>query len=143
MEVLAIQSAVIVSKSVFCHLIFDLYSLVKNSTHHPIVQSVLVKLDLEADLKVIEALTIQLEEIKLSSTSAIYICLKQVEELVKLMRNELLQINRIVKYHFDSKWFSTMRVPNCSANLDRLIYQKTVLDKRVDLLIRLMSLIRQ
>lgn len=136
-------AAVIVTKSMFAHLIYDVYGIAKESAaSYPALEKVLAELDLGADLKVIEALLKQLEQWdELKDDHPLSICLKQVEEMIQKIKKELSAVGKSVKDH-DQKWFSGWRYVDCQHNLENIRKYKKTLDSRVQLMIQLMRINR-
>lgn len=142
METLAITGITIAGQTIFGRVIYDTYDLVKDTTTHPVVNSVLGELDLQANLSVIEALVQQIETERLDEKDPLAICLHQVNDMVHRIKEELEEIKKELKDH-EEKWFAGWRTPAYQGPLRRLTYHKKLLDKRVDMLIELIKLHKQ
>lgn len=141
METLAITGLTIAGKSLFGRVIYDTYDLVRDTAYHPEVSSRLAEIDLEADLEVIEALLKQLERnggIE-NDQSPLAICLHQVDRMVHLIRDDLKLISMELKEH-ENKFMAKWRTPNYHSHLYRIVKHKEILDKRTEMLIKLIKL---
>lgn len=141
METLAITGITIAGHTLFGRVIYDTYDLVRDTTTHPVINSVLSDLDLQSDLNVIEALIRQVDKQieNLSEDDALAISLHQVDNLVHRIKDELAEIKTELKLH-EEKWFSSWRSANYQKPLNRLTRHKKLLDKRVNMLIELIKL---
>jgi hypothetical protein len=138
MEALAIKGVLFAGTNIFASMIYDIYGLLKDTTTHPMVFSVMVELDLEADLKVIEALVAQFNLENFEAEHPVTISLKNVEEMISKIKSEMIDIKTIADSH-KQKWFHYWRNPDCKPQLKRLTRNKKILDKRVDMLIDLLK----
>ena len=161
METLVFTGIVNAGKGFLAHMIYDSYDLLKDTAtqQHPHLQNVLLELDLKADLQVIEALLMQIKDeefkgldqqhihLKKSSEkdgkkelkTPISICLKNVSEMVGLIKNELENIKEEIKDH-EQKWLANWRTPPYEPHLRKLAKHKKILDKRMELLIKILQL---
>lgn len=144
MEHLIISGLTMAGKELLCQLIYDTYHLVQTTTSkHPKVQAVLAQLDLEADLEVIKALVkeVEIEEEKEGKIDAVDVALINVKKMIECIKKEL----EIIQIEVDldgARYFTNWRVPTFQRNLDNLVKHKTILDKRVQLLMDLLKLKR-
>lgn len=139
LETIAIAGLTIAGKSLFGRVIYDTYDLVKDTAYHPEVNGVLTEIDLEADLKVIEALVNQLAICCIEDNGPLAICLHQVDEMVHLIRNELKSVKQVLEDH-QNKYFARLRTPSYHSHLGQIVKHKKILDKRVQMLIELVKL---
>jgi len=141
METLAITGLTIAGKSLFGRVIYDTYDLVKDTAYHPEVSARLAEIDLEADLEVIEALLKQIERnggIR-DEESPLAICLHQVDRMCHMIRDELKLISLELKEH-EHKFMAKWRTPNYHIHLHKIVKHKEILDKRTEMLIKLIKL---
>lgn len=143
METIAMTGITIAGQTIFGRVIYDTYDLVKDTTSHPVVNSILGEIDLQADLSVVEALVNQVNsQIKteqLSQNDPLTISLHQVNDLVHRIRDELEEIKKELRDH-QQKWLASWRTPDYQRPLNRLVHHKKLLDKRVQMLIELIKL---
>ena len=138
-ETLAFAGISIAGQTIFGRVITDTYTLVRDTTTHPVVNSVLAELDLTSNLIVIEALINQVETERLNKDDPLSICLHQVNSMVHRIKEELEEIKEELVNH-EKKWMSSWRTPNYDGPLRRLSGHKKILDKRVEMLIELIKL---
>ena len=70
--------------------------------------------------------------------ASLTVCLRNVYHMVFLIKEELLAIQRLINEH-KLRYFASWRSPGYGANLKRLRKYKELLDKRCDLLIKILS----
>ena len=138
MEAVLFTGLLSVSKGFISHLIYDSYDLIKMTAQHnnPALREALNNMDLEANLKVIEALLEELSEKHNSKT--VSICLDNVSVMLQKIKGEMDEINKEIKYN-ESKWFSSWRTVNYENNIKNIIKHNAILEKRLDLLIKIMK----
>lgn len=142
METLAITGLTIAGKSLFGRVIYDTYELVKDTAYHPEVSAALAEIDLEADLEVIEALLREIGRnggVGEREDSPLAICLSQVDRMVHMIRDELRLISLELKEH-EHKFMSKWRTPDFHHHLKKVVKHKEILDKRTEMLIKLIKL---
>lgn len=141
MENLIIQGLTIAGKEVLTKLIYDTYTVIQENEQHPKAQVVLEQLDLEADLRVIEALVRQVEvtENNEGIFDAVDVALYNLKQMIELIQKELQEIHIEQELH-KTRYLADYRDPSFHSNLDNLIKHKKLLDKRIDFLIKLLNL---
>eukprot|EP01098_Paradermamoeba_levis_P009888 TRINITY_DN4139_c0_g1_i1.p1 TRINITY_DN4139_c0_g1~~TRINITY_DN4139_c0_g1_i1.p1 ORF type:complete len:232 (+),score=81.23 TRINITY_DN4139_c0_g1_i1:56-697(+) len=90
------------------------------------------KLDELKDLK-------ELKEIKEIDNSPVTICLKNLLSIVEQIRTEMEKINQEIEFH-NTRWLANWREPNYSKQIENLRKYKKVLDSRLDMLIKILSI---
>ena len=141
-EALAVNGLTMAGKSIFSHVIYDTYGLLKETTYPPEVDTTIAKLDLVADLEVIESLINTIEKCDNIEQTPLAISLKQVNDMVHQIKNELVEIKKVVEEH-KKLYFANWRTPDYHIPLKRLRQHKDILDKRVTMLIELLKIIRE
>ena len=141
MQSIIVNSLTVVSKELLCKLICDTYNLVQENNKFPKVQTVLSDLDIEADLKVIDALIKQVDfaEKEEGVFDVVDVALDNVKEIIELIKKELEIILQVIEDH-KTKYLADYRDPAFNANLNNLVRHKIILDKRVDFMIKLIVL---
>ena len=81
----------------------------------------------------------QIGSSKHCSRSPIQICFKNVSEMISLIKVELENIQEEIKNH-QNKWFASWRTPDYEEHIHNLKNHKKILDKRVNLLIKILNL---
>mmetsp|Transcript_21773 Transcript_21773/g.30458 ORF Transcript_21773/g.30458 Transcript_21773/m.30458 type:complete len:203 (-) Transcript_21773:73-681(-) len=123
-------------KTLIAESLYKLYETLHNMETYDTVQSTLEELDVQVTLQVIEAVV---KEIPDTSSEAVAICIKNIESCIKKIETILAGINKQVSYH-NTKWFSSWRPLQLDLDLAQLKKQKTVLDQRVDLLMKVLAI---
>lgn len=141
-EGIALNGLTMAGHAIFSHAIYDTYGLIKEANFHPHVVEVIGKLDLQADLEVVSALVKEVSERHpdelAKETSPLVIRLRQVDEMMKLIKSELETIQKETKEHAE-KYFANWRTPDYEVSLKNLVAHKKTLDKRVDSLMELLK----
>ena len=140
MQAVLVSTLSLAGKKVLLEVIQEIYAKMKEAKH-PKVQSLLTHLDLQSDLKVIQSLVeeIAIKELEEDQHDVVDVALGQVQEMMVLIKNELIKIQSAVSVH-ESKFFAQYREPNFQINMSQLIENKIILDKRVELLIKLIMM---
>ena len=130
----------LVSKQILYQLITETYEMVVANTH-PTVLEVIADIDLEADLKIIEALVhqVEIEEDKENFHDVIDVALSNIQNMIDSIKVELMFILREVEIHKD-RYLPAYREPHFQNNLNKLVKHKKILDKRVDFFVKLLTL---
>ena len=150
MEPLMLSGLTLAGKSIVVNLIGDIYHLARETGYNPEVRALLDHLDLEADLKVVEAQIHQIEDrpryhVRLSPQKTQLlddpgqICLDQVHEMISKIKEELEEIRRLTEEH-NQKWFAGWRTPGYTPYLEAIRKHKGILDKRVNRLFKTINL---
>ena len=140
MQAVLVSTLSLAGKKMMIEIIKEIYTKMKE-TKHPKVQTLLSHLDLQSDLKVIQALVeeISIKELEEGQYDVVDVALEQVKDMMILIKDELEKIQIEINNH-ESKYFAEYREPNFNINLNHLIENKIILDKRVDLLIKLIMM---
>lgn len=67
------------------------------------------------------------------------VCVQTVGEIIDLISSTLCQLHQEVEYHNTRRWFASWRSPKVEEYLEQLRRQCTLLDKRVDMLVKCVS----
>ena len=146
-------ACVVVSKGVKSELLQSavsgaskrLYMYLMGLDSHPELTRKLQTLDMVAQLHAVEVLLqdIENEENCGRFEGSLRVCIDQVQEVVLQIQAELDVINCEVETH-RSRYFRDWRTPDFSAQLDNLGRLRDVLDRRFDMLVKILSIpIRQ
>ncbi len=116
----------------------------KESIKNPKVNNFLAELDIVADLRVIETLVrdVTISEQKENIEDAVDMALANVKEILLVIKDELQAINVELVNH-QNRFFASFFDPNISLNLENMTKHKAILDKRLDLLIKILTLKRE
>jgi len=144
MEAMVISLLTVAGKKIIYEILEETYELIKGSIKNPKVNNVLAEMDLIADLKVIEVLVgdVTVSEEKEGVVDAVDTALANVKDSLLVIKEEM----RIIKDHLDDherRFFASFFEPNVTENLENIAKQKVILDKRVDLLIKLLAIKRE
>ena len=140
MQAVLVSTLSLAGKKMMLEVIQEIYAKMKE-TKNPKVQNLLFHLDLQSDLKVIQALVeeISIKELEEGQYDVVDVALEQVKDMMISIKDELGKIQIEINNH-ESKYFAEYREPNFNINLNQLIENKIILDKRVDLLIKLIMM---
>ena len=96
---------------------------------------------MEAQLTMVEALLqdVENDENKGFFKGTVQLCIDQVQEVVWKIHSELDQINCEIETH-KMRYFASYRSPSFSANIDELAKLQVILDRRFDLLIKMLAI---
>jgi hypothetical protein len=132
----------------------------KNLVDHPMVKEELETMDIEAKLKTVHALvlTIQKQRGKSGSIHAngeesavpeerdesdvVGVCLEQVKEVLDSITITVNALNEELDMH-EQRWFSTWRTPDTKHYLIALRAKILILDKRLDMLLKVRSFVSE
>ena len=119
------------------NVISDTYRLIRDSatTKNPHFESVMRKLDLEADLRVIEALVKSDKPINEAQRLAI----KNVSDMVGKIKGDLEKISRGIEYDM-TRYLNSWRSPTYLDILKQMENHKKILDMRVTRLVQILSI---
>jgi hypothetical protein len=126
-------------KQIIYEVLNDTYSLIKDSIQNAKVNNCLTELDLIADLQVIEALVRDVAISEQHKREFIEVALANVKEILTIIKNELQLVQNELIIH-ENRYFSKYREPNIGPYLENLICHKTILDKRVTLLMEMLTI---
>ena len=99
----------------------------------------LKNIDIEYKINVINSFIIELntESVKLSKES-VKLSILSINNILLDIKNELHNLKGEIDYHL-SKYFNSWRYINCDDKINIIIQHNNILDKRFDLLIKLLS----
>ena len=102
------------------------------------IKKALLETDIELKMKVINSLVNDLKK-KINLAEAINIALGSLAETTEKIHNQLDLIKDKIEYH-KLKYFQTWRNLNCDENLNNIKKLNNILDKRLDLLTKILSI---
>ena len=115
----------------------DLYTFLKGSAHREHLEQILSRLDITAELDVIQALLDDLSN--LNECNTVKIASKHVKETVDAIHEELKKINDILEYH-KIRYFNKWRNIGYEPYLECLCTYRKTLRKRRKLLFSVLNL---
>ena len=101
------------------------------------VDEVLIQLDIKERVKTVDLLIKDITEY----TDTISNCISNLHDIILLIREDLKQINYIIKLH-KQKFFCNWRRLDCKLQLNNLKIHSILLDKRLDYLIKALDIIQ-
>lgn len=139
-----IASAIIVGKIASTYMLSDackqMYETMKSLCVHyssfPYLQQTMEQLDIDATVRVIEELMLEMEHKKLTKTEQI--ALNNLHKTVDTIHDRLKKIHEDLEYH-KTKWFYYWRTPYCYYEVDFLKKDKLIMDQRFDILLKVRS----
>ena len=125
------------TSSVIIHTVKHITSIESDSILD--IKYKLNNIDIENKINVINSFIVELntESIKLSKES-IKLSIIAINNILLDIKNELHSLKNEIDYHL-SKYFNTWRYINCDDKINIIIQHNNILDKRFDLLIKLLS----
>lgn len=90
--------------------------------------------NLQAHVRAVEDSDMELED------DPIGVCVKQVQEVVERVQDCLKELHAELDYHLSSRYFSSWRTPYYGPIVDKLARLKSVLNARVDLLLKALTI---
>lgn len=100
------------------------------------LDELLQHLDIEERIKNFDSL---INQIRINNNTVTY-CIQGLHEIIILIREDLKQIDLKIKKH-KGKYFSSWRSLGCSKEKKNLIIHSNLLDKRLDYLIKALSIL--
>lgn len=120
-------------------------------TENPLVKEDLQAMDIEAKLQTIQALvfTIQKQRNRASSeqqhtydeTDVVDVSLTQVKEVLDSLTKTFHELQLELATH-EEKWFSSWRTPNTQSLVTAIKSKMLILDKRVDMLLKVRAFVK-
>lgn len=112
---------------------------------NPLIREELEQMDTEAKLKTVHALILTIQkdrhgEEEMREDDVVGVCLVQVKDVLDSITKTLDALNGELDQH-DQRWFSTWRTPDTKHHLIALKAKSTILDKRVDMLLKVCSFV--
>ena len=136
MEAVAITSAVGLGKGLLSAAIGDMYLFLKGSAHKDHLEQVLSKLDIKAEIDVVQALLDDLSTH--DECKAVRVASGHVKETVDAIHGELKKIHDELEYH-KTRYFNKWRNAQYEPHLDQLCAHRKQLRKRHKLLFAVLS----
>ena len=126
----------LIGTTIFTSGIRDLYTSAKRVlTHnHESLNNLLKEKDLLAKLTVAEAYIIE-KSSRASVTQSV--CLSQTHDQISVVNNIIEVINEIIVEHQYTRWYFFRTHPNISEKLGELENEITILDYRIDLMLKI------
>jgi len=129
----------------------------KNLADNPLVKDELEAMDIEAKLKTVHALVLTIQKQRARSglpvggegaeqleekdeSDVVGVCLDQVKEVLDSITSTVNALNGELDMH-EQRWFSTWRTPDTRHHLIALRAKIVILDKRVDMLLKVRSFV--
>ena len=104
------------------------------------VRSLIFELDIEIKMKIIKALVDELNNNNIKNLHKyVKISLDSLTEITEKIHFELKKIKEKIDYH-NSLYFNNWRTLNCESNLINIKKYNNLLDKRIDLLTKMLSI---
>lgn len=145
MEAALLSGVAAVGQGILSNAISDLYNSIKKGSSNTYFSKTMIEIDIHFDTQIIEALLMDVEKHKRTECFAIKICVDEIHNLIEEIKNKIEDVrldmdnthyNRVSEW--PSLWGSS--VPDYEPKIKEIKKHKNKLDKRVDLLIRLMSM---
>jgi len=136
----------------------------KSLAEHPLVREELEAMDIEAKLKTVQALVLTIQKQRSRSVSSaiatniptseavkteetdesdvVGVCLDQVKEVLDSITTTVNALNTELDEH-EQRWFSSWRTPDTKHHLIALKAKILILDKRVDMLLKVRSFVAE
>lgn len=114
---------------------------------NPLVKDELETLDIEAKLKTVQALVLMIQKYRnenesevIDDSDVVGVCLMQVKDVLESLTTTLNGLRQELNDH-DQRWFSSWRTPDTKNHMIALRSKILILDKRVDMLLKVRSFV--
>jgi hypothetical protein len=136
-------TSVINSISTLSTNIFTLVGFIKitKNIHQNDIIRILNKTDIEATIKLLNAIITEIPEYYNHSYSVV-IALKDVQEIISSIEEELKDIHNKITYNSNIYFLSNWRCYDCKDNLDSIEIKVSILDRRRDNLFKLLEVFK-
>lgn len=146
MNSLIVSGLTYASKQILVALITEVCETYKTTVEHPAIHGLIDDMDLDADLQVIRSIVMKIEldehgERDIETVpDPVAVCLKNVNDMLVIIQQELRVIKREAEISVGiGGYFFGWKKPTYQINLDNLIRYKNILDKRVNMLLRIIA----
>lgn len=141
---LGAASSVINSISTLTLNIYTLSSNIKlsKSIFHNEIKDVLIKTDLDASLKLLQSIIIEIPQYYPVENLSIVIALKNMQEIIQCVEAEMKNIYEQMKYNNDLYLFKNLRSYDFKPELRKLEAYVNVMEKRKDNLFKTLELFK-
>lgn len=119
----------------------QLFGVMDNIVSHPLLDEELDKLDIVPMLQTVGALVKDVPD-DLKADEAAGIALNNIVDMLDKIRLTLERLNKETEYHNTQRWLASLRSPQYDLDLAKLRTYKTILEQRIDLFIKILSLQR-
>ena len=123
--------------------VFTLVGYIKltKSIHQQEILNILNKTDIEATIKLLHTIISEIPEYYNSSLSVV-VALKNVQEIISMIEDELKEIHRKITYNSNIYFMSNWRSYDCKDNLDSIEIKVNILDRRRDNLFKILEVFK-
>lgn len=140
METAILTGATLIGKGVLSKLIPELYDIIKNNTSSEFARA-MKTVDIQSDVEIIEALLGDIEKHEKKDCNVVNVCVKHIHKHLEDIKMEIENMNiKLINQHYSKYYLSGWRNPNYQENLDNIKTIQDKLNKRVDILIKILNL---
>ncbi len=141
MEAVLITGAGVVGKGILSSAISDLYRNIKDLTGNSTELKLIEKLDLKSDIEIIEALLKDIQEHKRDKCHVVQMCISQIHDLITKINKEIETVGmKIIDQHYAKYYFYNWVAPHYQEHLEKMQQYKILLNNKVDMLIKILSM---
>ena len=123
--------------------IFTLVSyirLTKNNNYNDIIK-IINNTDIEATIKLLQTIITEIP-VYYNSSLSVVTALKNVQEIIGLIEDELKEIHKKITYNTQLYFMSNWRSYDCKDNLDSIEIKVNILDRRRDNLFKILEVFK-
>jgi hypothetical protein len=145
METAIIQGTSVLAQGLLTNLISDLYAKIKNSKKNAHISKIVEELDLKVDMEITEALLRDIKNLEKEKYHVVQVCVQHIYEVINLIKEEFDNMNlKLLNQHYQynsNNWLIQWSIlPSYESNKSNLKRYKDLLNKRVDTLIKILSI---
>ena len=130
-------AAMVNSITLLSNNIFTLLNNISKNTHQTELINLLNKTDIDATLKLLHAVIIEIPE---SNNQSILISLDNLKDIISKIENELITIQKKIEYNENIYILQRFRSYDCSLDLDKITTKFEILDRRSNYLFKILYL---
>ena len=130
-------ASIVNSITLLSNNVFTLLNNITKKIHQTEIINLLNKTDIEATMKLLHAIIIEIPE---SNTNSILISLNNVKDIIKQIEEELISIHKKIEYNESLYILQSIRSYDCSLDLENITTKIMILDRRSDYLFRILRL---
>jgi hypothetical protein len=113
---------------------------INKDIYHNDIFKTIFRTDIEATVKLLQSIITEIPKYFDNDNLSIVIALKNVQEIIAQIDNELIEIHNKVKYNSSLYFLANLRSYNCKEELDKIDILINILEKRRDNLFKTLEL---
>ena len=142
MEVALMNGAAVVGQGILMNAIGDVYKIIKKNSGNTEFSKIMNDLDIRFDMQIIEALLKDIDEHKKNNSHAVEICINDIHTCINDIKSEIesWQLKMIDQHYSKFYLYGWSSTQEYDTNVSKIKELKSRLNKRVDMVIKLLSM---